>query len=104
VRVIEVTHVEGQRKPVVTIDGEPMPEWWSVTAHMDRKGTQIFINGSRVTEPTRIVRSGIIAIQDNADDDLVWRAQGRLYEMLSASMASIDTESPFKVPDMRGRE
>ena len=70
-RVIEIAHVEGYPLPVLTLDGEPFSRSNSVTAHMAyMEPTKIFINGHRVTEPTRLVKHGLVVAQDNVDAEV----------------------------------
>jgi hypothetical protein len=65
VRVIEVAHVEGRVFPIITMDGEPLRQSVTTTQYLNEP-TIILLGGHRVTEPTRVVKNGVIIAQDNA--------------------------------------
>lgn len=93
-RVIEAAYVEGRRRPILTIDGEPVPEHWSITAHLAlNRPSQIFINGVRVTEPTRLVRRGIVVAEDG-HPDADSRIETLLREAVTDNRAPLDWGTP----------
>lgn len=70
-RVIEVAYVdiplddgEVYRRPVITMDGEPLKATLDVHMRLGAE-TEILIDEHRVTEPTRVVRRGVVIAEDH---------------------------------------